>query len=64
MTIKDIKKGGYFTLKEISEPNGNQVYVKGEYDKKSKAYSCCKFSDVNYERFFKGDKVVFTDFTF
>lgn len=64
MTIKDIKKGEYFTLKDIAEPKESQVYVRGEYDKSSKSYSCYKFSDVNSERFFKGSKVVFTGFTF
>jgi hypothetical protein len=62
--IKDLKKGEYFTLKEIEEPNESQVYVKGEYDRLSKTYSCNKFSDMNSERFFKGDKVVYTGFTF
>jgi uncharacterized alpha/beta hydrolase family protein len=64
MTIKDIKKGDYFTLKEIAEPKESQVYIKGDYDKSSKTYSCIKFSDVKSERFIKGDKVVFTGFTF
>lgn len=64
MKIKDIKKGEYFTLKAIAEPTEAQVYVRGEYIKEAKAYSCYKFSDVNAERLFKGTKEVFVDFVF
>lgn len=63
-TIKEIKKGDFFTLKEISLPKESQVYIKGDYDKSTKTYSCYKFSDVNSERFFKGSKEVYTGFTF
>ena len=62
--IKDLKKGEYFTLKEISEPKESQVYVRGEYDKSERKYECYKWDDVNNTRFYKGDKEVFTDFTF
>lgn len=64
MTIKELKKGDYFTLKEIEYPKDSQVYVRGEYDRSARAYECYKFSDVNSFRSFKGSKTVFTDFTF
>lgn len=64
MTIKEIKKGDYFTLKPIEEPKESQVYVRGEYDRSEKKYSCYKFSDTNAERFFAGTKEVYTDFIF
>ena len=64
MMLKDIKKGEFFTLKAITEPNENQVYVKGDYDRTTKTYSCHKFSDINAERFFKSNKLIFTSFTF
>jgi hypothetical protein len=64
INLKDLKKGEYFTLKEIAEPNENQVYVRGDYDRESKTYSCYKFSDTNSERFIKGNKKVFIDFVF
>ena len=64
MTVKELKKGDYFTLKPIEEPKESQVYVRGEYDRSEKKYSCYKFSDVNAERFYKGDKEVYTDFIF
>lgn len=62
--IKDLKKGDFFTLKEIEYPNEKQVYVRGEYIREEKRYSCYKFSDVNYERLFKGEKLVYIDFIF
>ena len=64
MTIKELKRGDYFVLKPIENPNENQVYVRGDYCKENKKYSCVKFSDVNYERFFDGKKEIYTDFIF
>lgn len=64
VNLKDLKKGEYFTLKQINEPNENQVYIKGDYDRGSKTFSCSKFSDTNSERFIKGSKQVFIGFTF
>lgn len=65
-TIKDLKVGDYFTLKGYGEQDVPEraVWVRGEYDRTSKTYSCCKFNDMCHEHFFKGAKVVFTDFIF
>lgn len=60
MKIKDLKVGDYFKRKETAKA----VYVVGEYDKSSKSYACHKFDDVNSEIHIKGDKEVFTEFTF
>lgn len=62
--LKELKKGDWFTLKEIEYPKESQVYIKGEYDRSSNTYSCVKWNDTNEERFFKGTKKVFTEFTF
>lgn len=62
--IKDLKKGEFFTLKPIDEPKESQVYIRGDYDRSEKKYECGKFSDISAYRMFKGDKVVYTDFTF
>lgn len=63
--LKDLKKGDFFTLKDYGEyPDDNRVYVKGDYDRSDKKYSCYKFTDVNAETFKKGTTKVFTDFTF
>ena len=64
MRVKDLKKGDYFTIKPLENPKENQVYIRGSYDRSSKKYSCEKFSDTNYERFFDGNKEVYTEFTF
>lgn len=64
--IKDIKAGEFFTLKDYGEQEVPErvVWVRGEYDKSSKTYSCYKFSDVNREHFYKGTKKVFTELCF
>ncbi len=64
MKIKDLKKGDLFTINAIPEPRKNQVYIRGEYDKSNKTYSCTRYDDMNNERFYKGDKPVFVSFTF
>lgn len=58
--IKSLKKGDFFKLKE----SANRVYVRGEYDRSTRKYACLAFDDVCYERMFKGEKLVFTEFTF
>ena len=59
--LKELKKGDFFKLRDSDTAT---VYVKGEYDRSTKTYSCFKFEDVNDERFFKGSKKVFVGFTF
>ena len=64
MTVKQLKKGEWFTLKPISEPKESQVFVRGDYDRTEKKYVCGKFSDISYSRLLKGDTEVYTDFVF
>lgn len=63
-TLKNLKRGEWFTLKEIEYPTENQVFIKGDYERSNKKYSCGKFSDISYERFIKGSTTVYTDFIF
>lgn len=63
-TVKELKKGEFFTLKEIEEPNEMQVYIRGDYIPGEKVYGCQKFGDMNYERFLKSTRKVFVGFTF
>lgn len=58
-TLADLKPGDFFKL----SPNG-VVYVRGEYNRSVRRYSCHPFDDVNRERFIPGKKAVFTDFEF
>ena len=60
MQLKELKKGDYFKRKATS----SIVYVKGEYIRSIKKYSCYKFEDINSEIFLKGATEVITDFTF
>ena len=62
--LKSLKKGEYFTLKDIPEPKESQVWVKDDYDRIDKEWICYKFSDVNQSKGFKGTKMVYTDFIF
>lgn len=55
--LKKLKKGDYFKV-----PNCNVIYVKGDYERSLKKFSCHKFDNVNTERFFKGDKKVIENF--
>ena len=62
--IKDLKKGEYFTLKPIEYPKESIVWIRGDYERSEKKYSCSKFSDICHENFMKGDKLVYVDFEF
>lgn len=62
--VKELKKGDFFVLKDIEFPRESQVWIRGEYDRASKTYSAINYTDMNRERFFKGDKIVFTNITF
>ena len=63
--LKELKKGELFTLKDYGEfPDEARVYVKGEYDRSAKDYTCWKFEDVNEDRYYKGTKEVYAGFIF
>ena len=63
--LKDLKKGDFFTLKDYGEfPDESRVYIRGDYERSEKKYSCSKFTDFCYETFKKGSTKVYTDFTF
>lgn len=65
MKIKDLKKGDFFTLKPTGEtPRESKVFIRGDYNRSEKKYECGKFSDISVSRMFKGDREVYTDFTF
>ena len=64
MKLKELKKGDWFTLKNISEPKENQVWVKDEYNHSSKKYLCIRWSDISDSKEISGDKEVYTNFTF
>lgn len=66
-TVKELKSGEFFTLKEYDEKSKvpeSSVWVRGEFERSTKKYSCYKFSDMNHENFCRGDRIVYTDFEF
>ena len=63
--IKTLKKGDYFTLKDIKQPKESQVYVFEEYDRSEKKYLAYKFNDAGGNgRYFKTGTKVYVDFIF
>lgn len=58
--IKKIKKGEFLKRKADSQ----RVYIRGDYDRASKSYSCIAYDDINQEIFIKANKKVFIGFTF
>lgn len=64
MKLKTLKKGTWFTLKDIQIPKASQVWVRGEYSREYKAYYCSKWDDISSSRLIKGDREVFVDFIF
>lgn len=63
-TIKQLKKGVFFTIKPCEEAKESNVWVRGSYDRSTKSYECHKFSDINHIHFFKANRIVYTDFIF
>lgn len=63
-TIKNLKKGSYFTFKDVDFPSESQVWIRDEYDRESRKYLVYCFGDVNKSRLVSGDKIIFTNFIF
>lgn len=61
VTIRQVKQGEFFKLRESEKA---PVWVRGEYNRYSKKFECYKYDNVNYWQEFKGDREVFTGFTF
>lgn len=64
MKLKDVKRGEFFTRKLVEEPKESQVWIRGDYCRDLKKYECQNFNDANRFIYIRGDKEVFTDFTF
>ena len=59
--LSKLKKGEYFRLKDSDKA---PVWVRGEYVRSERKYSTYKYDDTNHEKFLKGSKIVFVNFTF
>ena len=64
MTVKELKKGEFFTKKPIENPTERQVFGRGDYDRTQKKYECTRFDDINCCCYLKGGAEIYTDFTF
>ena len=64
MTVKELKKGEYFTRKPNDTPKESQVYIRGAYDAGTRTYTCTRFDDCSCSISLHGDKKVYTDFVF
>lgn len=63
-TIRNLKKGEFFTLKPIENPTESQVWIKDSYSREDKKWTCIRFSDICDSKDFAPDKIVYTGFTF
>ena len=64
MKIKELKKGDFFTKKELDSPKDSQVWIRGDYDRSSKRYECQRFDDASSFCYLPGTKEAFTGFVF
>ena len=58
--ISEVKKGDFLKRKA----DAKRVYIRGDYDRASKSFSCIAYDDINQEIFIKANKKVFVGFTF
>jgi len=63
-TLKELKKGDFFTKKSIVYPNDNQVWIKGDWIVSMRKYACTRFSDHCDIQYITPSKEVFTDLIF
>lgn len=59
--LKTLKRGDFFKL---SATHNAPVYVKGDYDRGSRKYSCHRWDDSNDSRLMAGSRTVFIGFSF
>lgn len=60
-TISQLKQGDFFRLKSTDTA---PVWIRGEYVRSERKYSCYKFDDVNHEKLIPGKLEVYTEFEF
>lgn len=58
--IRNTAKGAFIKRTESAQT----VYIRGDYVRELKAFSCIAFDDHCKEIFIKADKQVFVDFTY
>ena len=64
MTMKELKKGEWFTLKPIQNPRESQVFIRSDYDPSERKYWATKWPDIGDGKYIPGNREVYTDFEF
>ena len=67
MTLSELKRGEYFTLKPIAEPTADQVFIKGAFDRKANKYDCERYNRKcrhGASRMLNSTTTVYTEFVF
>jgi hypothetical protein len=63
--LRDVPRGGFFTLKPCAFPAEARVYIREEYERSSRKYYIAKFDDYGGGgRLMDGGRVVYVGFTF
>lgn len=62
--LKNLKCGDYFTLSTKDIVSSSSVWIRGNYVRSLKKFSCINFNDSCKERFLSGDRFVNIDFDF
>jgi hypothetical protein len=60
VAVRDVAHGDYF----IRSPLAAAVYIRGDYDKAARRFSCTEAEDMNREIFLDGDAKVLTGFSY
>lgn len=58
--LRKVKRGDFFKRTETAKT----VFIRGEYDRESKRFSCIDFDDMNREIYLKANTRVFVGFDF
>jgi hypothetical protein len=58
--LRKIKQGEVFKRK----PDAKGLFVKGDYDRGTKSFSCSDYNDMNRELFIKSTKLVWLGFEY
>lgn len=54
--VSKLNQGNYFRL---TNSETAPLWVRGEYIREAKKYSCYKYEDVNHEKLMKGSRDIF-----
>ena len=55
-TIRQLKRNDFFTFKPKEECQERNVYVRGDYDPRTKKYWYAPYSNIMDERYIKADR--------